>query len=79
MNKRHIVVGLALTLLVLVQLACDNATMTPFPGDQGAYSAAQATLQAGPRQAMELSYQATMVSLNMDQAAKCRGADHHGL
>ena len=43
--------------------------MTPLPGDQGAYAAAQATLDAGPRQAMELSYQATVVSLNMDQAA----------
>jgi hypothetical protein len=70
MNKRRIVVGLILTLMVLAQLACESATVTPFPVDQGAYSAAQATLDDGPRQAMELSYQATAISLNMDQAAK---------
>ena len=61
---------LGLTLIVLAQLACESATMTPFPVEgQGAYSAAQATLEAGPRQAMELSYQSTVVSLNMGQAA----------
>ena len=70
MNRRRIVVMLGFSLIVLAQLACESATMTPLPGDQGAYAAAQATLEAGPRQAMELSYQATMVSLNMDQAAK---------
>jgi hypothetical protein len=70
MNKRRIVVGLVLALLVLAQLACEDSTATPWPGaDQGAYAAAQATLEAGPRLAMELSYQATLLSLNMDQAA----------
>ena len=69
MNKRRIVVVLSFTLIILAQLACESATMTPLPGDEGAYTAAQATLEAGPRQAMELSYQATLFSLNMDQAA----------
>jgi hypothetical protein len=71
MNKRRtVVVVLGITMIVLAQLACESATMTPFPVEgQGAYSAAQATLQDGPRQAMELSYQATALSLNMNQAA----------
>jgi len=69
MNKRRITVVLAITLIVLAQLACEDAIVTPFPVDQGAYGAAQATLEAGPRQAMELSYQATLVRLNMGQAA----------
>jgi hypothetical protein len=69
MNKRRIVLGLTLTLVVLVQLACENATVTPFPVDSGASNSAQATLQDGPRQAMELSYQGTALSLSMNQAA----------
>ncbi len=70
MNKRRSVVVLTITLIILAQLACESATMTPFPVEgQGAYSAAQATLEAGPRRAMELSYQATLVRLNMGQAA----------
>jgi hypothetical protein len=70
MNKRRsLVVVLGITLIVLAQLACESATVTSFPVEQGAYGAAQATLEAGPRQAMELSYQATAISLNMNQAA----------
>ena len=70
MNKRRtLVVVLGITMIVLAQLACESEPMTPLPGDQGAYAAAQATLEAGPRRAMELSYQATLVRLNMGQAA----------
>jgi hypothetical protein len=71
MDKRRITtMMIILTLLVLAQLACeDTPTTMPLPGDQGAYAAAQATLDSGQRQAMELSYQATVISLNMYQAA----------
>ncbi len=69
MNKRRIVVGLLFTLIILAQLACEDGIVTLSPGGQGDYAAAQATLDYGQRQAMELSYQATTVSLNMAQAA----------
>ena len=49
------------------------ATFTPSPwsgnNQEAAYAAAQATLTAGQGRAMELSHQATVVSLAMDQAA----------
>jgi len=71
MNKPRIAkMMIIVTLLVLAQLACeDTPTAMPLSGDQGAYAAAQATLDSGQRRAMELSYQATMVSQNMNQAA----------
>jgi hypothetical protein len=71
MNKPRIAtLMIIVTLLVLVQLACeDTPTTMLLQGEQGAYAAAQATLDSGQRQAMELSYQATVISLNMNQAA----------
>ncbi len=49
------------------------ATFTPSPGSENSheasYAAAQATLTAGQNRAMELSHQATVVSLDMEQAA----------
>ena len=53
---------LIITFIALALLACENAA-APVPGSietlQPAYAAAQATLDAGPSQVMELSYQAT--------------------
>ncbi|MEW5873456.1 MAG: hypothetical protein AB1894_29620 [Chloroflexota bacterium] len=79
MNKRRISMMLIITLMILAIMACED-TISPTPGQpfgtpspynqEGVYAAAQATLAAGQREAMELSHQATVVSLNMDQAAK---------
>jgi len=85
MNKRRIATMMILTLMVLALMACESATppgpgslyayptFTPSPlsgNNQGAaYAAAQATLASGQSEMIELSHQATVVSLNMDQAA----------
>ncbi len=81
MNKRRISVMLISALLILAAMACENTTPleaaqpfgTPSPYNQealqAAYAAAQATLVSGQSEIMELSHQATLVSLNMDQAA----------
>ena len=84
MNRRAIGVALVLIFMVLVA-ACMVATLpriqgllarptsapSPPSGDnqEAAHAAAQATLVAGQSEMMTLSYQATLVSLNMDQAA----------
>ena len=71
MNKRRIALIMILTLMILVQLACESVT-TPVPGSIETlqpYAAAQATLDYGQSQIEALSHQATMVALNMDQAA----------
>jgi hypothetical protein len=83
MNKRRISMVMIVFLLILAALACED-TATPFVNEQPfdasspynqetlqvANAAAQATLAAGQREAMDLSYQATVISQNMDQAAK---------
>jgi hypothetical protein len=85
MNKRGIATILILPLMVLALVAYRSVTrpesgspfayptFTPSPlsGDnqEAAYVAAQATLASGQSEMMELSHQATVVSLNMDQAA----------
>lgn len=77
MNKRCITT--IITLMILALLACESATppgpellSTPFSSSgynqEAAYAAAQATLVAGQSEIMALSHQATVVSLNMDQA-----------
>ena len=83
MNKRGI--ATVMTLMILALLACVSATppgqavpsaystLTPSPlsgnNQDPAYAAAQATLAAGQSEMMELSHQATVVSLAMAQAA----------
>ena len=69
--RRHITILLIFTFIVLVLSACESITapgtgsiQTPQP-----YDAAQSTLDSGQSQMMELSHQATVVSLNMEQAA----------
>jgi len=85
MNKRRIATMMTLTLMVLALMACESATpvgpgwlyayptFTPSPlsgfNQEAAYVAAQATLAAGQGEMMELSHQATVVSLNMQLAA----------
>jgi hypothetical protein len=82
MNKRFIVTMIILSLMVLALMACETVsppgagtpfaylTSTPAPYNQEpAYAAAQATLASGQSEIMELSRQATIASLNMDQAA----------
>jgi len=82
MNKRFIVTMIILFLIVLALMACEVATppgsgtpfayltATPEPYNQEpVYVAAQATLAAGQNEIMELSRQATIASLNIDQAA----------
>ena len=70
--RRRIATMLIFTFIALALLACGNVTQ-PLPGyigtPQPVYDAAQSTLDYGQSQMMELSYQATVVSLNMDQAA----------
>jgi hypothetical protein len=84
MNKRGIAV-MTLFLMVLVLIACESTSSTgavrPFaipeitpsllsgPNQQAEYAAAQATLNSGNSDMMELSHQATIVSLSMQQAA----------
>jgi hypothetical protein len=69
--RRHITLLLIFTFIVLALLACESITVpltgsveTPRP-----YAAAQSTLDSGQSQMMELYHQATVVSLNMEQAA----------
>ena len=81
MNKRRISMVLVATLMLLAAVACESATpldygqpfatLSPYSqeGLQAAQVAAQATLAAGQNEIAELSYQATVVSLNMAQAA----------
>ena len=82
MHKRRIsTMMLILTLMILAAMACDDTTLlgsgqplwTPLPYNQealqAAYAAAQATQAAGQSQLMDLSNQATVVSLNIIQAA----------
>mgnify|MGYP001127679114 FL=1 len=82
MNKRFIVTMIILSLITLALMACDMGatpgqgtpfaylTPSPAPYNQApAYAAAQATLAAGQNEIMELSHQATIASLNLDQAA----------
>lgn len=63
---------LIFTMMVLALLACDSLA-APMPSSietpQPVYAAAQSTLDYGQSQMKELSHQATVVSLNMDQAA----------
>jgi hypothetical protein len=69
--KRRIATWLIFTIMALALLACESAAI-PEPGSfetpQPGY-AAQSTLDAGQSQMKELSHQATMVGLDMDQAA----------
>jgi hypothetical protein len=71
-NRRSIATILIFTNMALVLLACEIVT-EPMPGSietpQSVYIAAQATLASGQNEMMELSHQATLVSLNMGQAA----------
>ena len=82
MSKRFIVTMIILSLMVLALMACEMVTSpgsgipfayltaTPAPYNQeSVYAAAQATLASGQNEIMELSHQATIASLNMDQAA----------
>ena len=82
MNKRFIVTMIILSLMTLALMACEMVTppgqgtpfayltSTPAPFNQEpVYAAAQATLASGQNEIMELSRQATIASLNMDQAA----------
>jgi hypothetical protein len=63
---------LILSFMAVALLACDNVT-EPLPGSIGTpqpgYDAAQSTLDYGQSQMKELSHQATVVALNMAQAA----------
>jgi hypothetical protein len=81
MNKQHTALIVVVILLVLALVACQNTTM-PGPGmplvysqpllvdnQEKAYAAAQATLTAGQNEIGDLSHQATLVSLSMEQAA----------
>lgn len=81
MNKRRISIVLILALMILAVMACDNTPPVELgqPLDipssynqeslQGAYAAAQATQASGQSEMMALYAQATVVSLNRDQAA----------
>jgi hypothetical protein len=82
MNKRFIVTMIVLSLMTLALMACEVVTTpgqgTPFAyltstpppfNQEPVYAAAQATLASGENEIMELSRQATIASLNMDQAA----------
>ena len=83
MNKRRAATMMIFPLLALMLMACETATSyetgsplvisasTPFPlpGQEEAYAAAQATLTAGQAEVMDLSSQATSVSLSMEQDA----------
>lgn len=69
--KRRIATILIFIIIgMLLLLACES---TPLPGYNGTpqpvYDAAQSTLDYGQRQMKELSHQATVVALNMAQAA----------
>jgi Tfp pilus assembly protein PilX len=70
--RRRVATLLILPLLALALFACETTT-TPITGyfetPQTAYDAAQSTLVYGQNQLEELSHQATVVGLMMDQAA----------
>jgi hypothetical protein len=81
MNKRHPELIVSILVLVLALVACENTTI-PGPGmpleysqqllvdnQEKAYAAAQATLISGQNEIGNLSRQATLVSLNREQAA----------
>jgi len=82
MNKRFIAAIIFLALMVLALMACEMV-LPPAPGtpftypsftpatvnQELAYAAAQATMDSGQNEAYWLSQQATVVSLNMQQAA----------
>jgi hypothetical protein len=81
MNKRRIALLVGISLLFLSLVACENNTTPgtglpliysqpiPVVNQEVAYAAAQATLIAGQNEIGDLSHQATLVSLNMEQAA----------
>lgn len=75
MKKRCTAILMMVTLMVLALFACEGFAepMTPLSGSnetpQPVYAAAQSTLEYGQSQMKELSHQATMVNMNMDQAA----------
>jgi hypothetical protein len=76
MNKirRFIVTMLIFAFIAFLALvACESLMVVPESGSietpQPVYAAAQATLDYGQSHLQELSHQATVVSLNMDQAA----------
>ena len=84
MDKRFVAAVISLMILALLACVSSTppapgtfsyayATFTPSPwsgnDQEAAYAAAQATLTAGQSRVMELSHQATVVSLNMEQAA----------
>jgi hypothetical protein len=70
--RRRIAAMVIFTFMAFALLACDSG-YTPAPGyiemPQPGDAAAQATLDYGKSQLMELSHQGTVVALNMDQAA----------
>jgi hypothetical protein len=74
MNKisRFIVTMLIFTFMALALLACESL-IPPVTGSietpRPVYAAAQSTSVSGQNEMMELSHQATVVGLNMDQAA----------
>jgi hypothetical protein len=82
-NRRRIATMLIFSMIALVLFACVNVP-APVPGPiemrQLEYSAAQSTLAAGQSELMDLSHQATVVSLNMAQAANAEAQtarDYH--
>jgi hypothetical protein len=75
MNKRWIATILLLTFITLALFACENfpaSVSGPFetPQPANAYAAAQATLDYGQSQIKQLDQQATVVGLEMVQAAQ---------
>jgi len=72
-RRRIVVTMLIFASMALVLLAACESVTPPVTGPietpQYVYAAAQSTLDSGQSQMMELSHQATVVSLNMDQAA----------
>jgi hypothetical protein len=72
--RRRIATILILPFMAMALLACEEGAIPPGTGymetPQPVYAAAQATLDYGQSQMEELSHQATVVSLDMAQAAK---------
>ena len=69
--KRRIATILIFIIIgMLLLLACESTTLSGYNGTpQPVYDAAQSTLDYGQSQIRELSHQATVVALNMAQAA----------
>jgi hypothetical protein len=69
--KRNIATMLIFIFIAVALLACESITAPGTGSIQTSqpYAAAQSTLDSGQSQMMELSHQATVVSLNMEQAA----------